>query len=105
MSNVSEFSSVCPTCGESDFSSRRSFVRHTKMHEPIDTKFCDVCGKIFESVINYNDHVRKVHVVKDILRLWNMSKIKISLTSPFLTAKNVFTTNKILNIQPNTCSY
>ena len=70
MSNVSEFSSVCPTCGESDFSSR-SFVRHTKMHEPIDTKFCDVCGKIFESVINYNDHVRKVHIiiVKDILRL------------------------------------
>ena len=35
------------------------------MHEPIDTKFCDVCGKIFESVINYNDHVRKVHVVKE----------------------------------------
>jgi len=39
-----------------------------------------------------------------ILKLWYMSKNKISLTLPFLTVKNVCTINNNLDLQTNTCS-
>ena len=67
---MSEVSSVCPTCGSSNFFTKSSFDRHIRMHSVVVERglwrdVCDICGKMFPNVVAFNDHVKKLHELQD----------------------------------------